>query len=74
MNFEQETILLAVNDLKEIAKVLRKHKEFQLAESIEEYLKFSSPKNSKIDLNQITNTSLNVLRIVEVLEKIFNCF
>ena len=39
MNVEQETILLAVNDLKKIAEVLRKHKEFQLVEIIDEYIK-----------------------------------
>lgn len=74
MNVEQETILLAVDDLKKIAEVLRKHKEFQLAEEIEEYLEISSKRSSVIDLNKIANASLNVLRIIEVLGKIISDF
>jgi len=80
MNVEQETILLAVNDLKKIAEVLRKHKEFQLAEIIDEYIKNSSvlesPSNQDfpVDLHKFVNTSFNLLKLMEILEKIFNDF
>ncbi|MDC5255059.1 hypothetical protein OHW91_13650 [Acinetobacter baumannii] len=80
MNVEQETILLAVNDLKKIAEVLRKHKEFQLAEIIDEYIKNSpvleSPSNQDfpVDLHTVVNTSFNLLKLMEILEKIFNDF
>lgn len=80
MNVEQETILLAVNDLKKIAEVLRKHKEFQLAKIIDEYIKNSSvlenPSNQDfaVDLHKVVNTSFNLLKLMEILEKIFNDF
>lgn len=80
MNVEQETILLAVNDLKKIAEVLRKHKEFQLAEIIDEYIKNSSvlenPSNQDfpVDLYKVVNTSFNLLKLMEILEKVFNDF
>lgn len=80
MNVEQETILLAVNDLKKITEVLRKHKEFQLAEIIDEYIKNSSvlesPSNQDfpVDLHTVVNTSFYLLKLMEILEKIFNDF
>ncbi|MEL4296822.1 hypothetical protein [Acinetobacter ursingii] len=78
MNEQNRAILLAVNDLKKIAEVLRKNKEFQLAELIEDYINLPSSNNSNKDksddLNRMIRNGITVADFIRLLAKFFNDF
>lgn len=78
MNNPNRAILLAVSDLKKIAEVLRKNKEFQLAELIEDYINLPPSRNcceSKADdLNRIIRNTITVADLMRLLMKLLGDF
>lgn len=76
MNEQNRAVLLAVSDLKKIAEVLRKNKEFQLAELIEDYINLpssnKSDKDKSDDLNRMIRNGITIADFIRLLAKFFN--
>lgn len=76
MNEPNRAILLAVSDLKKIAEALRKNKEHELAELVEDYINLppsnDSSKSPSDDLNRIIKNSITILDLMRLLMKLFN--
>jgi hypothetical protein len=75
MNNPNRAILLAVSDLKKIAEALRKNKEHELAELVEDYINLptsnDSSKSQSDDLNRIIRNGTTVLDLIRLLAKLF---
>ena len=75
MNNPNRAILLAVSDLKKIAEALRKNKEYELAELVEDYINLppsnDSSKSQSDDLNRIIRNGTTVLDLIRLLAKLF---
>ena len=76
MNKPNRAILLAVSDLKKIAEALRKNKEYELAELVEDYINLSpssdSSKSQSDDLNRIIRNGTTILDLMRLLAKLFS--